>query len=185
MNSDWCVKRLEKMTARAVKTPAEPSCGLQSSLLKSNLRWLTITSMNPQSMCDGRLNEDSVAGVTSALRFLLSCDSAVVFLNLFTSKISIIHHLSMEMMDGLGVRIKAREEAHTLNHLMVLSLWEGFKVIQKLQKFTPETLFRWKSSGCKECFLSTQLAQLCHCTELERLPRVCDCAVVCVLCFTW
>lgn len=41
-------------------------------------------------------------------------------------------------MDGLGVRMKAREEAHTFNHLMVLSLREGLKVTQKLQTLTPE-----------------------------------------------
>lgn len=141
------MKRLEKMTARDLKALVEPSWSLQSSLLKSNLHWLTITSINTQSVCDGRLNEDSVAWVTSDLRFLLSCDSAVAFKSLHSERSPCPSIISTWRwwVDGLGVRMKAREEAHTLNHLMVLSFREGLKVTQKLKTLTPERPSKGKS----------------------------------------
>lgn len=78
---------------------------IDCQLLQSTLR-----------MCDGRINEDSV-------RFPLSCNSAITFKSLHSERSPCPSIISTWRwwMDGLGVRMKAREEAHTLNHLMGLS----------------------------------------------------------------
>lgn len=106
-------------------TALEPACSLHHS--------------NQISTDQQLINELSVAGVNSALRFPRPCHCHVMqpsLLNLFTLKDLRGHPSSPCWEDGWTGRDlgwQPERKAHSINLLMVLSVWESLKVTQKLQ----------------------------------------------------